>query len=403
MTQPSDKSKLIRVLIADDSSVIRAALSRMIESDRELRVVGYAVDGVDVLEQTKTLEPDVITLDIEMPRMNGLEALTRIMAESPRPVIMLSSLTREGAKITLEALDKGAFDFIAKPGSEAALGIFDIRDDLLAKIKHAKNSPLTRLGSSPARKAPVRASIGLSATIKTQPAIVAIGASTGGPKALQDVLSQLPLQLPTGIVVVQHMPAGFTAQFAERLNHLCHLSVLEAKGGEIIEPGTVYIAPAGLHMTVSRAGSRFRTQLSSIPAGTLHTPSVDVLMNSVASVFGNHAMGVILTGMGADGAQGMKAIRDGGGWTIGQDAESCAVYGMPRSAAEINALSRVAPLSHIAAEIMAALTQRVNSATVNTSSRGARYAIPNSARAASFSVAAIESVGDRGGFFWFPR
>ena len=368
MTNSNHNPNAIRVLIADDSSLMRAALSRIVESDPALEVAGIAIDGMDAVEQVKALQPDVVTLDIEMPRLNGLEALTRIMAESPRPVIMLSSLTREGARITLEALDKGAFDFIAKPGSQAALGIFDIRDDLLAKIKSAKHSPLTRAGSSPSRKAPVRATIGLSATIKTQPAIVAIGASTGGPKALQDVLSQLPLQLPTGIVVVQHMPTGFTAQFAERLNHLCHLSVLEAKGGEIIEPGTVYIAPAGLHMTVSRAGSRYRTQLSSIPTGTLHTPSVDVLMNSVASVFGNHAMGVILTGMGADGAQGMKAIRDGGGWTVGQDAESCAVYGMPRSAAEINALCRVAPLHQIASEILGAVMHPNSSAAAATRS-----------------------------------
>jgi len=371
MTQPSDKSKLIRVLIADDSSVIRAALSRMIESDRELRVVGYAVDGVDVLEQTKTLEPDVITLDIEMPRMNGLEALTRIMAESPRRVIMLSSLTREGAKSTFDALERGAFDFIPKPGAEAAHGIFDIREDLVAKIKNAAHAPWTQAGP-PSRKASARAVPNLSAQVQAAPAIVAIGTSTGGPKAVQEVLSQLPAHLPTGILIVQHMPVGFTAQFADRLNHLCRLAVREAKGEETIDPGTVYIAPAGIHMTVNRVGAQYRTQLSKSPAGTLHTPSVDVLMHSVARAYGSHAMGIILTGMGADGAQGMKAIRDAGGWTIGQDAESCAVYGMPRSAAEINALSRIAPLSQIAAEIMAALTQRANTATVSASARSAR-------------------------------
>ena len=371
MTPPPRNPKAIRVLIADDSSFMRAALSRIVESDPDLQVAGIAVDGIDAVEQTKAFLPDVVTLDVEMPRMNGLEALTRIMAELPRPVIMLSSLTREGARITLDALERGAFDFIAKPGAEAALGILDIRADLLAKIKSAAQSPLARI-SPLTRKAPVRALPALSAKMGTPPAILAIGTSTGGPKALQDVLSQLPAQLPTGILIVQHMPVGFTAQFAERLNHVCPMTVCESKGEETIEPGTVYIAPAGLHMTVSRDGSRYRTQLGQSPAGTRHTPSVDVLMHSVASVFGNQAMGVILTGMGSDGAQGMKAIRDAGGWTVGQDAESCAVYGMPRSAAEINALSRIAPLHQIASEILAAFPQSSGLAARLSALRNAR-------------------------------
>ena len=347
--------KTVRVLIADDSSVMRAALSRMIESDRELQIAGYAVDGVDAVEQTKLLEPDVVTLDIEMPRMNGLEALTRIMAECPCPVIMLSSLTREGTRSTFDALERGAFDFLAKPGPEAPNGIFSLREDLLLKVKSAAHSRPTQIVPS-VRKAPVRVLPHLAAQISNVPAIVAIGTSTGGPKALQEVLTQLPAELPTGIVVVQHMPIGFTSQFADRLNHLCRMTVRESKSGEIIEPGSVYIAPAGQHMTVARNGAQYRTQLSHLPSGTLHTPSVDVLMHSVASVFGRHAMGVIMTGMGTDGAQGMKAIREAGGWTVGQDAASCAVYGMPRSAAEINALCRVSPLDHIAAEIIAAVT-----------------------------------------------
>ena len=371
MTLPPNKSKRIRVLIADDSSVMRAALSRMIESDPEIQVVGSAVDGVDVLAQTKALDPDVVTLDIEMPRMNGLEALARIMAESPRPIIMLSSLTRHGTQSTFEALERGAFDFIPKPGADASNGIFDIRNDLLAKIKNAAHAPWPQ-GGPPARKAPARAASNLSAQVQTLPAIVAIGTSTGGPKALQEVLSQLPAQLPTGVLIVQHMPVGFTAQFADRLNHLCAVAVHEVKREETIEPGTVYIAPAGLHMTVNCSGAQYRIQLSKSPAGTLHTPSVDVLMHSVARVYGSQAMGVILTGMGSDGAQGMKAIRDAGGWTIGQDAESCAVYGMPRSAAEMDALSRIAPLSRIAAEIMAAVAPRSNAAAAGSLVRGAR-------------------------------
>jgi two-component system chemotaxis response regulator CheB len=371
MTLPPHSAQAIRVLIVDDSSLMRAALSRMVDSDYDLQVVGTAVDGVDGVEQIKTLQPDVVTLDVEMPRMNGLETLARIMAEWPRPVIMLSAFTRESTRITLEALERGAFDFIPKPSAEATLGILGIRDDLLAKIKSAAHSPLARARSA-THKAPARAVPVLSASIQTPPAIVAIGTSTGGPAALLSILSKLPARLPTGILIVQHMPAGFASEFAKRLNHLCPMPVRESKGGEIIEPGTVYVAPAGLHMTVRRADSACRTHLSKSPTGTLHTPSVDVLMHSVASVFGKRAMGVLLTGMGADGAQGMKAIRDAGGWTVGQDAESCAVYGMPRSAAEINALSRSIPLHQIAAEIIAAFPQRSNSAAPLASAHNAR-------------------------------
>jgi two-component system chemotaxis response regulator CheB len=356
MTQTPQQAKPIRVLIADDSALVRAALSRMIESDRELQVAGIAVDGIEALAKIKSLQPDVVTLDIEMPRLNGLETLTRIMIEAPRPVIMISSMTREGARITLDALDRGAFDYLLKPGQDSTFGVHEMREELIAKIKSAVQSPLA--ASRTPRKAPAVHAPPLFAKMQTVPSILAIGASTGGPKALQDILTQLPAQLPTGVLVVQHMPIGFTAPFAERLNRLCQLDVRESTGEETIEPGTVYIAPAGWHMTVSGTGSRFRTHLSKSPSDTQHTPSVDVLMLSVATVFRNHAMGILLTGMGTDGARGMKAIRDAGGWTVGQDAESCAVYGMPRSAAELDALCRVAPLGRISSEIMSAISPR---------------------------------------------
>jgi len=360
MSLPTHSARSIKVLIADDSSLMRSALCRLVESDPELQVVGIAVDGLSAVEQVKTLQPDVVTLDIEMPRMNGLEALTRIMAASPRPVIMLSSLTREGTRTTLDALDRGAFDFLAKPGIESANGILDIREELLTKIKSAARSSLMGRTAPPARKGPTRALPTPLPKTQAPPAIVAIGTSTGGPKALQEILSQLPSRFPTGIVVVQHMPVGFTTQFAERLNHICQIAVRESKGDEAIEPGNVYIAPAGLHLTVVRSGATFRTHLSKLPEGTVHTPSVDVLLHSVAKTYGSKAMGIILTGMGNDGAQGMKSLRDAGGWTVGQDAESCAVYGMPRAAAELNALCRVAPLSHIAAEIIGSFPQLGN-------------------------------------------
>lgn len=364
-------SETFRVLIADDSPFMRTALTRVVESDPDLQVVGVAVDGKDAVEKVRALQPDVVTLDVEMPRMSGLEALTEIMAASPCPVIMLSSVTRVGARITLDALARGAFDFVAKPGPEAAQGIFEIRDELLAKIKSAVHSPLSR-NHMPGRKAPARALPVLSAQFQTPPAILAIGTSTGGPKALQEILTQIPATLPTGILIVQHMPPGFTTQFAERLNRLCQVAVRESKGDEAIEVGNVYIAPAGWHLTVCRAGQDYRTHIGKVPSDTLHTPSVDVLMNSVASVYGNQAMGMILTGMGNDGARGIKAIRDAGGWTVGQDAETCAVYGMPRCAAELNALSRVAPLQQMAAEIRAAFPARTQPAARRASASKAR-------------------------------
>jgi two-component system chemotaxis response regulator CheB len=359
----------IRVLIVDDSTVMRTTLSRMMESDHELQVVGVAVDGIDALEQIKSLQPDVVTLDIEMPRMNGIETLTRIMAESPRPVIMISGLTREGARVTLDALDRGAFDFIAKPSFDTPSGIFQLRDVLLAKIKAAAQSPLAQSRGS--RKAPARTLPVPPAKIQTTPTILAIGASTGGPKALQEILVGLPADLPTGVLIVQHMPIGFSSQFAERLNRLCKLAVRESTGEETITPGTVYIAPAGWHMTVSSSSLGYRTHLSKSPGGTQHIPSVDILMLSVANVFSSRAMGILLTGMGSDGARGMKAIREAGGWTVGQDAESCAVYGMPRSAAGLGALCRVVPLAQMSSEIMSALSPRANNVAPLTRSHTA--------------------------------
>ena len=374
MTPTIPNSKPIRVLIVDDSVFIRSALTKMIRTDPGLQVVGTASNGVEALEQTQALQPDVITLDVEMPRMDGIEALGRIMAEWPRPVIMLSFATREGAETTLRALDIGAFDYITKPGSDGSLSIASVREDLIAKIKIAARSPLAP-GSDFSRVLPAEPDqlpASSSARIQVTPTILAIGASTGGPKALQQVLSALPASLPVGVLVVQHMPPGFTAPFAERLNTLCQLRIREAAGGEIIEPGNVYIAPAGWHLTVSRgAAGRCSTEVSKSPSATLHRPSVDILLFSVAETFRSQAMGVLLTGMGVDGARGMKAIHKAGGWTVGQNAETCVVYGMPRAAAEMRALSRVAPLSLVATEIMSALSHSSDAAAPRATSHSA--------------------------------
>lgn len=343
----------IKVLVADDSAFMRTALKRMIESDPSLEVVGTAQTGLEALEKVKSLQPDVVTLDIEMPGLNGLETLKRIMAESPRPVIMVSSLTQEGAETTFEALELGAFDYLPKQLSYASLDIVKIKDDLVAKIKAAQRSRL------PGRRAqttePQHATLAVSSFRGPIPVIVALGTSTGGPKALQEMLPALPKELPVGILIVQHMPPGFTGPFARRLNNLCQVTVLEADEGMVVQPAHVYIAPAGRHMTVRRRGPETVLHVSLTPANTLHTPSVDVMMLSVAETFRSLAMGVIMTGMGADGALGMEAIFREGGLTVGQDEPTCAVYGMPRSCAEMGVLRQVVPLMQIPQQIISAV------------------------------------------------
>jgi len=292
---------------------------------------------------------------VEMPGLNGIETLKRIMKEFPLPVIMVSSLTQEGAEVTLEALSLGAFDYLPKQLSYVSLDIIKIRDDLIAKIKVAAEShrrkPMAKIVAAPS--APVKKPVKFSTHVP--PSIIALGTSTGGPKALQEILPLLPADLPVGVLIVQHMPKGFTGPFAKRLNNLCKISVREAEHDDMIDPGVVYIAPAGLHMTVRRkTASKTCIQLSPLPQPTLHTPSVDVMMLSVADVFQSLAMGVIMTGMGADGAQGMQAIFRAGGLTVGQDEPSCTVYGMPRACAEMNTLNHVVPLMHIPDQIMQA-------------------------------------------------
>jgi two-component system chemotaxis response regulator CheB len=344
---------LIRVLVADDSAFMRTAITRMVESDPQLKVVGAAHNGVEALELAATLNPDVITLDIEMPRLDGLGVLQRLMEENPRPVIIVSSLSQEGAEATLQALDLGAFDCIPKQLSYASLDIIKIRDHLVEQIKAAAVSrPRRRLKTAaPAPVAPVSAGFrGLA-----RPEVVVIGTSTGGPGALREIIPALPADLPVGVLVVQHMPTGFTGPLARRLDSLSAITVREATDGHLLQAGEVLIAPAGFHMTVSRNGAGKSTiRVGDEPNGTLHKPSVDVTMLSAAEAFGARAMGVILTGMGSDGARGMSAIRERGGITVGQDEATSVVYGMPRACAERGILRRVAPLGAVCSEIVAA-------------------------------------------------
>jgi len=354
MNSPSETRPNVSVLVVDDSAFMRTALTRMISAEPDLTVVGTAWTGEDALVKIAALDPDVVTLDAEMPGLSGLETLRTIMTSSPRPVIMVSSITVRGAESTLDCLNAGAFDYVPKQLSATSLEIDHIRRDLTTKIRAAARTRPARF--SPTAKKPPRPSTpDLTETIAIPPAIVALGTSTGGPKALQDILPLLPKDFPAPVLIVQHMPAGFTAPFAQRLNSLCSVSVREATHRAPVLPGVVYIAPAGFHMTVERSSeSRVFISLDAKSRKSLHVPSVDVLMESVAAGYGSFSMGVILTGMGSDGARGMKAIHSAGGFTVGQDEETCAVYGMPRVCAEMGILKRVVPLLQIPQQMIQA-------------------------------------------------
>jgi len=359
VTPETETRAVVSVLVVDDSAFMRNALSRMINSDPGLKVAGTAGDGREALERIGALNPDVVTLDVEMPGPNGLETLRRIMAETPRPVIMVSSSTVEAAEITFSALGAGAFDYVPKQLSSATLDILHLRADLIAKIKAAAQSGRYHRAPCIPRKPP-RAAVSLEPeSSPITPSIVAIGTSTGGPQALQEILPLLPADLSVPILIVQHMPAGFTTTFAQRLNTLCSVPVREATHRETIQTGTVYIAPAGIHMTVHRSSdSRAAICLNPQPDDHLYIPSIDLMMESVASEFRNLAMGIILTGMGSDGVFGMKEIHRQGGFTVGQDEATCMVYGMPRACAEAGILKRVVPLSQIREQILQATHYR---------------------------------------------
>lgn len=339
-------NKKVKVLIVDDSAVIRQLLSMLLSEDPDIEVVGTAGDPLIARDRIKALNPDVVTLDVEMPNMDGVTFLRKIMTLRPMPVVMVSTLTQAGAETTLEALEIGAVDFIAKPVNDAAHGLTEIAGELQAKVKQAARARMGR-GSGVASKKTSR--IYSSGGEK----LVAIGASTGGVEALKTVLMDLPAQCPP-IVVTQHMPPRFTAAFAERLNRECPMKVSEAKHNDAIEPGHVYIAPGSHHLEVVRVSGQYRCTLSEGPAVSGHRPSVDVLFRSVAQTVGRAAVGAILTGMGKDGAEGMLEMRKAGAFTLGQDEASALIYGMPRVAFERGAVIKQTSLSHMADAIMEA-------------------------------------------------
>ena len=320
-----------------------------------MQVVGAAPDAISAREMIKTLNPDVLTLDVEMPKMDGLEFLSRLMRLRPMPVVMVSSHTERGSEATLRALETGAVDFMAKPRFEDAASMHAYAEEIRDKIRAAHGARLRVMPRGPAAVAAPSPPVGgLSQRILNEH-IIAIGASTGGTEAIKDVLMGLPAETP-GIVMVQHMPEAFTASFAKRLDSLSNLRVQEAQGGERIVPGTAWLAPGHSHLLVRKTGGGYVTELSQDEPVNRHRPAADVLFRSVAQqVRGGCITGVILTGMGKDGAQGMLEMKKAGAWNIGQDQESCVVYGMPREAANVGALDEVAPLSGVAARILARL------------------------------------------------
>lgn len=343
----------VRVLVAGGSSFTRVALTRMIQSHPRLRVVAEVANAREVLAEIARLDPDVITLDIEMQKMNGLDILRRVMANHPKPVIVVTSVTQEGAEETLEAFALGAFDCIPRIVSSDSFHILSLRAQLVDKIFAASTAhpPLSPKVSEKLPDPPPASRF--PAALDFPPSVIAIGTSTGGPKALQELIPCLPADFPAGIVIVQHMPLGFTSPFARRLDDLSRIAVREAAHGDHIRPGVALLAPALSHITFAPCSpSGFCVHLSKTPSDTLHIPSVDVMMLSAAEVCGSQVMGVIMTGMGSDGARGMKAIHDRGGYTIGQDEASCSVYGMPRACAQLGILDRIVPLSQLAGDIL---------------------------------------------------
>lgn len=335
----------IRVLIVDDSATARAVLSDILQSDPMIEVIATASDAYIARDKIVELKPDVICLDVEMPRMDGITFLKRLMHYFPLPVIMVSSLTQSGAKTTLEALEAGAVDFVPKPHSHIYDGKEEMREELISKIKVAAKVKVHKRELRNPQQA------NTTSLAETTNKILAIGASTGGTEALKDLLMALPRNAP-GTVIVQHMPANFTAPFAERLNSLCAMEVREAHNGDSIVPGVVLIAPGDYHMVVRRSGARYYVEIGSGEKVSGHKPSADVLLNSVAKIAGANAIGVILTGMGKDGARGLLAMRNAGAATIGQDEQSCVVYGMPKAAYDLGAVDKQLPLNQIARGIL---------------------------------------------------
>lgn len=347
--------KTLRVLIIDDSALVRKVLREVLEKAGGFEVVDTAMDPVFAVEKIKRLKPDVLTLDLEMPRMDGLTFLGRLMRSMPIPTVIVSSLAQRGADVTLRALELGAFDFVLKP--QDATQLSELSAELATKLRGAAlagvattahPAPLPTVDGAAKEKAHAI----FSRLTRTTDKLIAIGASTGGTVAIESVLSMLPADSP-GIVIVQHMPPVYTKSFAARLDQICKLYVKEAEEGDTITPGHVYIAPGNFHLTLVASGATWVCRLNQEPPQNYHRPSVDVLFHSVAQVVGRNAYGIMLTGMGDDGAKGMREMRDNGAWNVVQDEASSVVFGMPKKAIDAGAADVVAPLSEIPARLLA--------------------------------------------------
>ena len=377
----------IRVVVVDDSALVRSILKTVIDAQPDMQCVGVAQDPYVARETIRELNPDVITLDVEMPRMDGLDFLEKLMRLRPMPVVMVSTLTERGAETTLRALELGAIDFVAKPRLGVAQGLQEMATEIAEKIRIAARARVSRRTAAAVPAAGVLAGSSVSSGVqsravataglgggstsapgagaKTMPTtysrvstekIIAVGSSTGGTEALREVLSVMPADCPA-VMVTQHMPPGFTRSFAERLNGLCRMRVKEAEDNERVLPGHAYIAPGGRQMRVRRSGANYMVQIDDGPPVNRHKPSVDVLFRSVAEQVGKNAIGVMLTGMGRDGADAMRVMRDAGAWNLAQDEASCVVYGMPREAVAAGAVDEILPLGRIAEHILAHLRE----------------------------------------------
>jgi two-component system, chemotaxis family, protein-glutamate methylesterase/glutaminase len=361
----------IKVLIVDDSALVRKLLTEMLSAAPDIEVVGTAADPYAARERIKQLNPDVITLDVEMPRMDGITFLENLMRLRPMPVVMVSSLTQQGADITLRALELGAVDFVAKPRIDVAGSLGDYTDELITKVKVAAGARINPRANLPRAARPVDARRSADAVLpaasprrmlQTTERIIAIGSSTGGTEAIRELLAALPPDAPA-IVISQHIPAAFSKPFAERMDRSSPMSVCQAQDGQYILPGHVYIAPGDHHLMVERDGARYRCRLSDGPHVNRHRPSVDVMFRSVAQNVGPNALGVILTGMGDDGARGLKEMLDTGAATLAQDEASSVVWGMPGAAVKLGAAQQVLSLHRIPAELLRLVTQPRERAT----------------------------------------
>lgn len=351
----------IRVLVVDDSALVREVLTGILSQDRRIEVVGTAADPIQAAKKIKELKPDVITLDLEMPRMDGLTFLEKLMASFPLPVIVISSMAQKGGSATIRALELGAIDFVTKPALGVGAGLKELFPEIAGKVKNAaaanlevlrrqarqkKTEPLQSLPKEPVEMQQAEKNI-----IKSTDKVIAIGASTGGTVAVKSILSLLPANLP-GILVVLHMPPTFTASYAQSLNNSCRLKVKEAADGDTLSTGCVYIAPGDKHMLLDKNSLGFHLRIDSGPPVNHHRPSVDKMFYSVAGIASSNSMGVILTGMGGDGARGLKEMHDRGSYTIVQDKKTSVVFGMPRQAISLGAADRVLPLEEIAGAIV---------------------------------------------------